>query len=69
MSWAQPSPAAGAPADKAQLYRALELEARFHHVEQKAIVGAILCGVSTDVRGRVDHYAHALTRQRLLYIE
>ncbi|WP_054813817.1 hypothetical protein [Nocardia arizonensis] len=38
------------PIDKAQLYRALELEVRYHPDKQCAIVGVTPCGVSTGVR-------------------
>ena len=38
------------PADKAQLYRALELEVRYHPDKHRAIVGVTPCGVSTGVR-------------------
>ncbi len=38
------------PVDKAQLYRTLELEVRYHPGEQSAIVGVTHCGVSTGVR-------------------
>ncbi|WP_459545782.1 hypothetical protein [Nocardia sp. X0981] len=31
--------------EKAKLYRTLELEERFHHLEQKTLVGAALCGL------------------------
>ncbi|WP_249645576.1 recombinase family protein [Nocardia sputi] len=42
--------AAGDPADKARLYRALALEVCYQHQQQLAIVGATPCGVSTGVR-------------------
>ncbi|MGV9739054.1 recombinase family protein, partial [Nocardia farcinica] len=38
------------PADKAELYRALELEVRYHPDKRYAIVGVTPCGVSTRVR-------------------
>lgn len=41
---------AAAPADKAELYRTLELEVRYRPEERCTIVGATLCGVSTGVR-------------------
>ncbi|MEV5839143.1 hypothetical protein [Nocardia sp. NPDC052112] len=41
---------AGDPADKVRLYRALDLEVRYQHQQQLAIVGATLRGVSTGVR-------------------
>ncbi|MEV6659673.1 hypothetical protein [Nocardia fluminea] len=42
--------AAGAPDHKAELYNAFELQVRFAHLEQRAIVSASLCGDSTGVR-------------------
>jgi hypothetical protein len=42
--------AAGNPSDKIQLYAALELQVRYQHQQQLAIVGVALCGVSTGVR-------------------
>lgn len=42
--------AAGDPAEKARLHRALALEVRYQHRQQLAIVGATPCGVSTGVR-------------------
>jgi cell division protein FtsB len=60
--------AAGEPADKAQLYRALDLEVRYEHQQQLAIVGATLCGVSTGVRRGVGHYAHVLRRWQVLAV-
>ncbi|WP_433710170.1 hypothetical protein ACQP2U_27910 [Nocardia sp. CA-084685] len=41
---------AGDPVDKLQLYRALDLQVRYKHQQQLAIVGATPCGVSTGVR-------------------
>ncbi|WP_281918440.1 recombinase family protein [Nocardia sputorum] len=56
--------AAGDPADKARLYRALALEVRYQHQQQLAIVGATPCGLALVSGGGVDHYAHALHRRR-----
>ncbi|MEU2011165.1 hypothetical protein [Nocardia sp. NPDC019302] len=42
--------AAGDPAEKTRLYRALALEVRYQHQQQLAIVDAAPCGVSTGVR-------------------
>ncbi|MGY1976299.1 recombinase family protein [Nocardia gipuzkoensis] len=41
---------AGDPTDKAQLYRALDLEVRYQHQQQLASVGATPSGVSAGVR-------------------
>ncbi|MEV4237701.1 hypothetical protein AB0J47_21275 [Nocardia sp. NPDC049737] len=42
--------AAGNPSDKIQLYAALDLQVRYQHQQQLAIVGVTPCGVSTGVR-------------------
>lgn len=61
--------AAGDPAEKARLYRALALEVRYQHQQQPAIVGATPVGLALVSGGGVDHYAHAFRRQKRFRID